>query len=817
MTTSGTYWLQATQNNCPANDTIVATFQNPSANFSLGNDTAYCSNFSRTLSISVPNISHRWSTGVTTSSITVSAPGLYWGQDSDLCGIKRDTIILNQYAPPVVRLGNDTTLCAGSTLVLKDTSTNTTFLWSTSATTSSINVTTSGTYWLQATQNNCPARDTIVATFQNPSANFSLGNDTAYCSNFTRTLSISVPNISHRWSTGVTTSSITVSAPGLYWGQDSDLCGIKRDTIILTRNNPPVVNLGNDTTLCAGMQLPLTDTSTNTTFLWSTTATTSSITLTTSGTYWLQATQNNCPARDTIVATFISPPFSFSVGNDTTYCNNFTRRLSSGRPSTHWSTGATGSFITVNAPGVYWVMDSNLCGKVSDTITLNQSAPPASFSLGNDTAYCTSFTHALSIGVANVNYRWNTGATTSGIIVSASGLYWGQDSNICGIKRDTIILTQNAPPLVYLGNDTTLCVGSILLLNDTSTNATFLWNTNAITSSINIATGGTYWLQVTQRNCIAVDTISVNFQNPPSPFSLGNDTIYCNSFSRTLSISIPNVSYRWSNGATTSSINVSSPGLYWGLDSNLCGISADTIQLYQNPVPVVDLGNDTVLCSGIRVNLDAGNAGATYKWQDQSSAHNYTVTDSGLYWVSVTAGGCSTTDSILVSYNSPPSYFRLGNDTAACEDSGLILNAFQPNVSFYLWSTFDTTPSIFVNQAGVYYVTDSNACGSVTASIVVGLKKCNCTMAIPTGFSPNNDGTNDKFGIFNHCPLNYFLMEIYNRWGDNVFTSIDPESKWDGTYKGSPAPMDVYSYKIYYFDLSLQMEKVVLGNVTLLR
>ena len=815
--TSGTYWLKVTQNTCVGRDTIVIAPISPPSNFNLGNDTTYCASFSRTLFIGVAGVNYRWNTGAVTPSIPVSVAGLYWGQDSNICGTNRDTIVLTQNSPPLVHLGNDTTLCAGSTLVLNDTSTNATFLWSTSAAVSSINVTTSGTYWLQVTQNSCPARDTIVATFQNPSANFSLGNDTMYCANFTRTLSISVPNVSHRWSTGDSTSSISVSTPGLYWGQDSDLCGVKRDTIILTQNTPPVVHLGNDTTLCAGTILVLSDTSSNATFLWSTNATTSSINVTTAGTYWLKVTQSSCPARDTIVATFVSPPTTFSVGHDTTYCNNFIRTLSTGRSTTQWNNGVIGSAITVNAPGVYWAIDSNLCGKFSDTITLNQSTLPALPNIGNDTAYCTSFTRALSIGVANVGYRWSTGATTAGIIVSAPGLYWGQDSNICGVKRDTVILTQNTPPVVNLGNDTTLCVGSTLVLNDTSTNANFLWNTNATTSSINVTTSGTYWLQVTQRNCPAADTILVTFQSPPTAFSLGNDTIYCSNFTHSLSIGVPNVGYRWSTGATTFGIIVSVPGLYWGEDSNQCGTYRDTIRLTQNTPPAVDLGNDTTVCSGITVNLNAGNSGATFRWQDQSSAQNYTVTDSGLYWVNVTAGGCSTTDSILVSYILPPSAFSLGNDKSACEDSGVVLNAFQPNATFYIWNTFDTTPSITVNQAGIYYVTDSNECGSATASVVVALKRCNCILAIPSGFSPNNDGKNDKFGVFNYCAMDFFVMEIYNRWGQNVFTAVDPESKWDGTYMGSPAPMGVYTYKIYYYDLSLQTEKVVLGNVTLLR
>jgi gliding motility-associated-like protein len=829
VTNSGTYWLQVTQRNCPASDTIVVTFISPSSPFSLGNDTAYCTNFTRTLSISIPNVHYRWSTGATSSSITVSAPGLYWGQDSSLCGVRRDSILLTQNAPPVVNLGNDTTLCVGATLILNDTSTNATFLWSTNATTSSINVTTSGTYWLQVTQQNCPARDTIVATFLSPSSSFNLGNDTVYCTNFTRTLSISIPNVHYRWNTGATTSSITVSAPGLYWGQDSSLCGVKRDSIILTQNTPPIVNLGNDTILCVGASLILNDTSTNATFLWSTNATTSSINVTTSGTYWLQVTQQNCPARDTMVATFISPP--------------------------------------------------------------------AAFNLGNDTAYCTSFTRSLSIGIANVGYSWSTGVTTSSIIVNTPGLFWGQDSNMCGVKRDTIVLTQNAPPIVNLGNDTTLCVGASLILNDTSTNATFLWSTTATTSSINVTTSGTYWLQVTQQNCPARDTIIATFLSPPSAFNIGNDTAYCTNFTRNLSIGVAYVSYRWSTGATASSIIASAPGLYWGQDSNLCGVSRDTIILTQNAPPVVNLGNDTTLCIGASLILNDTSTNATFLWSTTATTSSISVDTSGTYWLQVTQNNCPGIDTIIATFLSPPPAFSLGNkDTAYCGNFSRILTTGGASAR---WSTGADTSTITVSAPGVYWAEVSNICGmstdtvrlyqnpipvvtlgpdtticadssysipgvssapsvvwtpatgldspnivnptfrysdsvnftiiatfpstgcADTAYLNIGVDNCTSYIDGPQAFSPNGDGTNDHYTLFANKIAEYDLR-IYNRWGEMVFEDTnladlnDVSKGWDGTYKGKPQEVSVF---VYYIIATDDYHKKISkkGNITLLR
>jgi gliding motility-associated-like protein len=88
---------------------------------------------------------------------------------------------------------------------------------------------------------------------------------------------------------------------------------------------------------------------------------------------------------------------------------------------------------------------------------------------------------------------------------------------------------------------------------------------------------------------------------------------------------------------------------------------------------------------------------------------------------------------------------------------------------------------------------------------------------IPNAFTPNGDGANDSFGLaIVEGIANVQSMDIYNRWGNKVFSSTEPNARWDGNIDGKPASSDVYVYVIYYRggDGALQFAK---GEVTLLR
>jgi gliding motility-associated-like protein len=86
---------------------------------------------------------------------------------------------------------------------------------------------------------------------------------------------------------------------------------------------------------------------------------------------------------------------------------------------------------------------------------------------------------------------------------------------------------------------------------------------------------------------------------------------------------------------------------------------------------------------------------------------------------------------------------------------------------------------------------------------------------VPNAFTPNNDGVNDKLFVRGYG-ISKMRWRIYNRWGVMVFESIDRQQGWDGMYKGSMQPNEVYHYvlDVEYFDNSKSQKK---GDITLLR
>jgi gliding motility-associated-like protein len=69
---------------------------------------------------------------------------------------------------------------------------------------------------------------------------------------------------------------------------------------------------------------------------------------------------------------------------------------------------------------------------------------------------------------------------------------------------------------------------------------------------------------------------------------------------------------------------------------------------------------------------------------------------------------------------------------------------------------------------------------------------------VPTAFSPNDDGSNDEFYVQTECELTLFSMSVYNRWGDLIFKTHDPQDHWTGHYKGSIVQEGLYLYLLEY-------------------
>ncbi len=285
---------------------------------------------------------------------------------------------------------------------------------------------------------------------------------------------------------------------------------------------------------------------------------------------------------------------------------------------------------------------------------------------------------------------------------------------------DSVTLNVNTtppctPPVVALGNDTAICVGSSLTLDAGNAGATYLWSTGATSQSISVTAAGSYSVAVTNAGgCTGYDTINVS-TNPLPVVALGNDTTFCAGGSLTLDAGNAGASYLWSTGATTQTISVNASGTYSVTVTTAGGcIGRDTMNVTVNPLPVVALGNDTTICGGGSLTLDAGNAGATYLWSNGATTQSTTITTAGTYSVAVTnAAGCTASDTIDVTTAAAP-VVALGNDTTYCGSAGpvllITLDAGNPGAT-YLWSTGATTQSISVSTSGSYSVTVTNAAG----------------------------------------------------------------------------------------------------------
>ncbi len=153
-----------------------------------------------------------------------------------------------------------------------------------------------------------------------------------------------------------------------------------------------------------------------------------------------------------------------------------------------------------------------------------------------------------------------------------------------------------------------------------------------------------------------------------------------------------------------------------------------------DPVPQtiqVNLGNDTAICSGTSLTLDAGIQDATFSWSTGETSQQIVIDSPGEYWVLVTKGEATGNDTIAINMQYPPEIVNLGNDITLSYGDSLVLDAGNPGSS-YAWSTGESSQSITVDTAGIYWV-KADGCGS-TASDTIEISMVYPTIKVETDF-----------------------------------------------------------------------------------
>lgn len=333
--------------------------------------------------------------------------------------------------------------------------------------------------------------------------------------------------------------------------------------------------------------------------------------------------------------------------------------------SLEYSSNGGASWTTMtNAPSnAFKYVSSTLVTNGGATTNQMGSATSGTFVAGRIISAVPSGT-PMSLGANKTEYEW---------VIKPS-------ANILPLSTYTFrSANQGSTPTVY-PTLTTTCVGVyVLTVKDSSrcgpgtvqlkatgsgsttlkwyadaSGGTALATGNAFTTPL-LTTSTTYYVAASSGTCESPRSAVHANINPLPVVNLGSDITVCQGNSATFNAGTF-TAYSWDNGSTGPTRTVNVPGSYYVTVTGAGGCKgSDTVQLLNYPRPVVNLGNDTFICPGVSLTLNAGNPGMTYLWDNATTAQTRTVTTGGDYSVTVTnEHGCTGTDNILVGIKDLP-------------------------------------------------------------------------------------------------------------------------------------------------------------------
>jgi gliding motility-associated-like protein len=715
-------------------------------------------------------------------------------------GTYHQPVVVTVTNNPTIAVSPNATICSGSNTTLTA-SGGANYNWSPATGLSNTtianpiaNPVATTTYVVSATTPCGPGTNTVVVTV-NTTTNATVSANTTICAGSSATLSATGGG-NYSWTTGATTSAITVTPTAsttysVFVGSGS--CADTASTTVTISNGINATVTG-PAVVCSGGSAILTA-SGGSNYSWTTGQTGASITVTptASTTYTVFVTSGICSGTSSITVN-VGSNITALVAGSTTICGGSTTTLSaSGGSSYSWSTGSTSATITItplaSTSTTYTVFAASGTCADTATFTVNSLPPLFTFISGNN-IICQGDVSTLIASVnvpVNNTYQWSTGSTATAITVSPSVTTTYTVTGYSGTCFDTEPVTVTVVPQAsaVVSPNTTICAGQSTVLT-VSGGSPYSWSTGSASSSITVSPliGITYTVIAGVGACTDTDSVSVAVIPSPT-VTVSNNTTICPGDVVTLNAS-GGSTYAWSNGATSSGTTVN-PGItttYTVVTTS--GICTDTgtvkVTVSSAPVAVITGGN---ICQGLAATLTAS-GGGTYLWSTGATTQTINPTISGTYSVVVSVGSC--TDTTFITSSVVP------NPTAAAFSDVSIIQGQSANLSAtggttYVWDNSMNGANITVspNTTTVYCVTviDANGCLD-SACVTVTVEQCSKagTLYLPNAFSPNNDGDNDSLQIyygFYPCIKNFHLV-IYNRWGERVFETSDPQFKWNGTY-----------------------------------
>jgi len=415
------------------------------------------------------------------------------------------------------------------------------------------------------------------------------------------------------------------------------------------------------------------------------------------------------------------------------------------------------------------------------------------------------------------------------------------DSKGC-YDKTIVTVDINDRPDFSIGNDTLICSIDTLQLKATGTGS-FFWtpayninNQNVASPLVSPDTPTKYYASFSDAyGCKGTDSVFIDVKDFVT-LNAGNDTTICKTDAIALSPVSDALRYEWAPTNTLDNSNLKNPTAI-PLDNTTYTVTAsigkcksvDAITVKLIPYPLANAGNDSTICIGSSVQLNAS-GGSFYKWSPAffldnpnianpaaSPIHdiNYTVTVSDTL-------GCpkAVSDAVVIHV------LELVADAGPADTSVVINQPLQLNASggeVYLWTpsvglsnSATSNPIANLSNSQQYVVTVYQSGCFDTDTINITVYKVEPGLYVPNAFTPDNNGLND---VFRPVPigmktLSYF--RIYNRWGKLLFSSSQIGRGWNGTFQGKPQEGGVYVWIAEGIDyLNKKVSKK--GSVVLIR
>jgi gliding motility-associated-like protein len=479
-----------------------------------------------------------------------------------------------------------------------------------------------------------------------------------------------------------------------------------------------------------------------------------------------------------------------------------------------WSNGATTQNITNVPAGLYTVTVTDSLGcSTASSATVNQPATSVQANASATDASC----FGGSNGTATVNANGGTGAYTylwsnTDTTQSISGLIANTysvtvtDANGCAATVSSVVVSQPSAPVSITG--TTIpsnCLngtnGSVDITTSGGTPGySFNWSNSAVTEDISDI-AGSYFITATDLNgCTDTATFTILDASTVTISATGGANTICLGDSVMLSSSATGGTFQWNyNGApiaggSNSTYYASLAGSYTLDQTNACGsFTSSTLVIVTTALPVINVTGNMMICEGTSTQFTA--TGATnYSWSPATDLDNPAsaipianpvVTTT--YTVTGTVGSCSGTTTATLVVNPTPALVvtqtphdcRFGTQITATGANG------------YMWSPPNGLDQINIPnpvarpyETTTYTVTASSSNSCIATATVTVIVDCD-DVKIPSGFSPDGDGVNDKFVIEDIDFFESPNLIVFNRWGNIVFSMDDYDNSWDGTNKSN--------------------------------